>query len=196
MKLFNKWEQTGIVIEDQGLKKYININEVMIPRTLGRNAKHRFYRNRCHIVERLMNKLAVPGHKGKKHKLTSRKITGKGFKTYGIVYKTFEEIEKQTKQNPLKIFVKALENAAPREEITTIEYGGARYPQSVDCSPQRRIDLVLRQMTQGAYQKSFNTKNNIVKCLTNEIINAYNISQNSQAISKKLELERQAGSSR
>ena len=95
-----------------------------------------------------------------------------------------------------QITIKAIENAAPREEITTIEYGGARYPQSVDCSPQRRIDLVLRQMTQGAYQKSFNTKNNIVKCLTNEIINAYNISQNSQAISKKLELERQAGSSR
>ena len=95
MKLFNKWEQTGIVIEDQGLKKYININEVIIPKTLGRNAKHRFYRNRCHIVERLMNKLNVPGHKGKKHKLTSRKITGKGFKTYGIELPVYSLISQQ-----------------------------------------------------------------------------------------------------
>ena len=66
--------------------------------------------------------------------------------------------EKQTKENPIKIFAKALENAAQREEIITIEYGGARYPKAVECAPQRRVDLALRYMTQGAYQKSFNSK--------------------------------------
>ena len=51
-------------------------------------------------------------------------------------------------------------------------------------------------MTQGAYQKSFNSKKSIENCLAEEIINAYKLSSNSNAISKKLEVERQADSSR
>ena len=90
----------------------------------------------------------------------------------------------------------ALENAAQREEIITIEYGGARYPKAVECSPQRRIDIALRQMTQGAYQKSFNSKKSIENCLAEEIINAYRLSSASNAIAKKFEVERQADSSR
>ena len=98
--------------------------------------------------------------------------------------------------NPVEVFVKALENSAPREEITTIEYGGARYPQAVECAPQRRVDLALRQMVQGSYQKSFNKKPNMVEVLADEIIKAYNSDQGSAAIAKKLELERQADASR
>ena len=92
--------------------------------------------------------------------------------------------------------MKAIENAAQREEILTIEYGGARYPKAVDCAPQRRIDLALRNMTQGAYLKSFNSKRSIVDALADEIIAASELSQNSNAISKKLDTERQADSAR
>ena len=99
-------------------------------------------------------------------------------------------------KNPIEVFVKALENAAPREEITTIEYGGARYPQAVECSPMRRVDVALRQMVQGSYSRCFNKKIKIEDALADEIIKAYNTDQTSQAISKKLELERQADSSR
>ena len=144
-----------------------------------------------------MGKLQVPGHKGKSHKLTSGHCTGKAMNSYRIVFKAFGIIENQTKKNPIEVFVKALENAAPREEITTIEYGGARYPQAVDCSPQRRIDIALRQMTQGSYAKAFNKKVSMEKALANEIIGAYNADQaSSQAYSKRIELERQAESAR
>jgi ribosomal protein S7 len=51
-------------------------------------------------------------------------------------------------------------------------------------------------MTQGSYQKSFNSKISIEDALSSEILNAYNLSQQSVAIAKKLELERQADSSR
>ena len=138
----------------------------------------------------------IPGHKGKKHFKSSGNITGKGNKAYNIVEKTMEIIEKKLKENPIKIFVQALENAAPREEIITIEYGGARYPKAVECAPQRRIDIALRLMTQGAYHKSFNSKKAIEDCLADEIINAYNLSSSSSAIAKKQELERQADASR
>lgn len=196
IKLFDKWDTSSIAVDDLGLRDYISLKPMIVPRTYGRNAMYRFWRSRTNIVERLMNKLMVTGHKGKKHKTTSGQFSGKGMCVYNIVLKAFEMIEKQLNKNPVEVFVKALENAAPREEITAIEYGGARYPQAVECAPQRRVDIALRQMTQGAYSKSFNKKVSITKALAEEIMKAYRIDQGSQAISKKLELERQADSAR
>jgi small subunit ribosomal protein S7 len=196
LKIFNKWVSTGILVEDPGLKRYINLNPILVPRTGGKNAFGRFKKSNYHIVERLINKLMIPGHKGKKHKTTSGHCTGKGLTAYKIVERAFNMIEKETKENPIKILVKAIENAAPREEITTIEYGGARYPQALEVAPQRRIDFALRQIIQGSYGKCFGKKTSIERALASEIIAAYNCDQNSQAISKKLELERQADSSK
>jgi len=195
MKLFNKYD-TNIQVQDPGLKSYINLSPLIVVKTSGRNVKVRFWKSKYNIVERLINKVMVPGHRGKKHKTTSGRCTGKAQKAYKIILKTFEIIEEKTKKNPVEVFLRALENAAPREEITTIEYGGAKYPQAVECSPQRRIDLTLRQMVQGSYQRSFNNKKKFHECLAEEIINAYSLNQQSQAISKKLELERQSDSSR
>jgi len=196
IKFFNLWDTKDIKVTDPGLKPYINLTPVLVPKTEGRNIKQRFHKSKTSIIERLINKLMVPGHKGKKHKLTSYHLTGKKTNAYKIVLKTFKIIEEKTNQNPIKIFVKALENAAPREEITTIEYGGARYPQAVECGPQRRVDIALRMMTQGAYQKSFNKKIKIEQALADEILKAYNCDKESAAIAKKLELERQADASR
>ncbi|MBI2671044.1 30S ribosomal protein S7 [Candidatus Woesearchaeota archaeon] len=195
-KLFNKWQTDIIEINDISLKPYINLKSILVPRTHGRSGLNRLWTEPAPIVERLMNKMMVPGHKGRKHKLTSGHNTGKSTKLYKTVEKTLLLIEQNTKKNPVEVLVKAIENAAPREEITTIEYGGARYPQAVDTSPLRRIDISLRFMVQGSYQKSFNSKVPIEKALADEIIAAYNMDQKSAAISKKLELERQADASR
>ena len=196
LKLFNKWDTSEVVVSDPGLKAYITLSSVLVPRSQGRHASNRFWKTKSNIVERLMNKIQITGHKGKKHSKTSGHMTGKGIHVYNTIQKALEIIEQKTKDNPLKVLIKAIENAAPREEITTIEYGGARYPQAVDCAPQRRIDIALRQMTQGAYSKSFNKKTTIAEALADEIMKAYAIDQLSQAISKKLELERQADSAR
>lgn len=193
---FNRWGIEGIRIGDPGLERYITLDPKIVPKTGARYHGNKFHKSRIFIVERLINKVMIPGHKTKKHFKTSCKITGKAHIAYDIIEKTFRLIEKQTKENPVKVFVKALENAAPREEIITIEYGGARYPKAVECAPQRRIDIVLRLMTQGAYHKCFNSKKGIIECLAEEIINAYKLDRASNAIAKKLELERQADASR
>ena len=162
----------------------------------GRLGLNRLWGKKIPIVERLMNKMMVAGHRGKKHRLTSGRCTGKSHTVFNIVEKTFDIIEQKTKKNPVEVFIKALENAAPREEITAIEYGGARYPQAVECAPQRRVDIALRMFAQGSFQKSFGKKIKIEEALSDEIIKASNIDQGSAAISKKLELEKQADSSR
>ncbi|NTV24199.1 MAG: 30S ribosomal protein S7, partial [Nanoarchaeota archaeon] len=59
-----------------------------------------------------------------------------------------------------------------------------------------RIDVALRHMTQGVYQKSFDSKKSAVSNLVDELVNAYSKSTNSVAVSKKYEVERQCDSSR
>jgi len=196
IKAFNRWGTDGIAVDDVGLKGYITLEPRLAPKTGGRYAGNRFHKSKIFIVERLINKIMVPGHRGKRHSRTSYHITGKAHTAYNIVEEAFKLIEQKTKENPIHVFIKAIENAAQREEIVTIEYGGARYPKAVECAPQRRIDLALRYMTQGAYAKSFNTKKHIVNTLADEIMAAYSKSNLSNAITKKLEIERQADTAR
>lgn len=196
VKLFNRWTTENINVEDPGLVRYITIDPVIVPRTGAKYAGNRFHKSKINIVERLINKLMVPGHKSKKHFKSSSSITGKAENAYKIVEEVFEKIETKTKKNPVEVFVKAVVNAAPREEVLTIEYGGARYPKAVDVAPQRRIDFVLRLMVQSSYQKSFNSKRSISNALAQEILDAYDFKQTSAVISKKKEMERQADSAR
>jgi small subunit ribosomal protein S7 len=193
---FGKWDCSQIKVEDPGVAPYINTNPMIVNKTGARYAGNKFYKSKIFIVERLMNKLMVPGHRAKKHKISSGQCTGMGSTTYKLVEKAFIIIEEKLKKNPVEVFVKALENAAPREEVIAIEYGGARYPKALECAPQRRVDLALRQMTQGAYQKTFNARKDAAQAIADEIIAAYQLSQMSASVSKKLELERQADAAR
>ncbi|MFW6449965.1 MAG: 30S ribosomal protein S7, partial [Nanoarchaeota archaeon] len=196
IKVFNRWSMEGVEVQDPGLKRYISLDQKIVPRTGGRYARNRFHKSKMFIIERLMNKIQNPGHKGKKHFKTSGHCTGKGSKIYNLMEKTLEIIEKKTGKNPVEVTVKAIENGAPREEILMIEYGGAHYPRPVEVAPQRRVDFALRLLVQSSYHKSFNSKKDFVSVFADEIINAYNSSNQAQVISKKHELERQADSSR
>ena len=196
IKYFNKWNLDGVTVTDLGLKDYISLSPKIVPKTGAKYAGNRFHKSRVSIVERFINKLMIPGHKAKKHFKTSGSITGKAQTTLKIMEDVLTVIETKTKENPIAVLVSAIENAAPREEIIAIEYGGARYPKAVECAPQRRIDLAMRWITQSSYQKAFNSKTSIVDALANEIIHAYNLSNQSAAISKKYDTERQADSSR
>ena len=193
---FDRWDVSGIKVVDPGLRNYITLEPKIVPKTGARYAGNRFHKSKVFIVERLINKVMVPGHKGKKHFKSSGHISGKANNSYAIVERVFEIIERRIKENPIAVFVKALENAAQREEIITIEYGGARYPKAVECAPQRRIDMALRLMAQGSYAKAFGSKKAIEDCLADEIIAAYKLSSDSFAVSKKLEVERQSDASR
>ena len=92
--------------------------------------------------------------------------------------------------------MQCVENGAPREETITIEYGGARYPKAVEMSPQRRVDHVMKLLAQNAYAKAFNSKKTAASALAEEVLACAELSPQSVLISKKLEMERQADSSR
>lgn len=185
IKLFGKWSYEGVEVRDPSLKRYISLKPVWLPHTGGRHEHRRFGKAEVPIVERLMNKLMRPGRNaGKKHL------------SYNIVKQAFELIYLKTGENPLQVLVRAIENAAPREETTRIMYGGIAYHVAVDVSPQRRVDLALRFITDGARNAAFNNPKPIEECLADEIIAAANYDPKSYAIQRKEEIERIALSSR
>jgi len=194
--VFNKWSAKEAAVTDEGLKRYITLEPTYRTKTGARYGSKRFYKSKVFIIERLINKLMVPGHRARKHKMSSGHITGKSSGARKIVHTAFSLVEQRTKKNPFTVFVTALENCAPREEIITIEYGGARYPKAVDSAPQRRVDVALRYLIHGSFDKAFNKKKNISEALADEIINSYALNSESLGVSKKNETERQADSSR
>lgn len=194
-KVFDKYDVSGIVVQDLGLKSVINIKPKLIIKSQGRNVV-KFGQTKVNVIERLMNKLAVGGHRGKKHKLEKGNATGKYTKNMQIILEVLEIIEKKTGKNPVQVLVTAIENIAPRDEITVIEYGGARYPQAIDVSPIRRVNLSLKYIIHGASDKAFNKKKTITQCLAEEIMMAAEKNGESFAIRKKKESESQADSAR
>ncbi len=197
IKFLNKWSYEGVKVEDKGLQAYINLKPMVYPKTGGRHARQQFYKSKLNIIERLANKLFVPGHKGKKHKYTSGHCVGKTLNAFTIIDEAFEIIHKKTKQNPIQVLVKAIENAAPLEEVITYQKGGIFVREPVVTSPQRRVDLALRHIAQGTYHKCFNKKTSAAQALAEEILGAYNKdTTKSYAYEERVRREKEAASSR
>lgn len=197
IKLFNRWSFKDVKVNDPGLKPYINLDPVIVPNTGGKFSQKKFGKSKVNIVERFVNKLMVPGHRGKKHLISSGRNTGKSHTIMKILEEVFEKIEKGTKKNPIEVLVGALENASLREEISSYQIGGTIVRKAVVTSPQRRVDSALSIIVQSSYRKSFGNKITMADALVDEIINAYkNDSSKSFAIKEKERIEREAGGAR
>src|SRR3989338_9981872 len=194
-KIFDLYGTEGIVVQDQGLKSEINLTPKLALKSNGRNVQ-KFGQTKVNLVERLINKLGVGGHRGKKHKIILGLSTGKYTRNAMIVLEAFEIISKKTVENPVAVLVRAIENSAPRDEITVIEYGGARYPQAVDVSPLRRVNLALRWIVHGASDKAFGKKKSFSQALADEITMASENNGESFAFRRKNDAEKQADSAR
>lgn len=196
IKLYDKWGFSEVTISDMGLVGYVNLKPVFIPRSNGYYHNTAFYKTKVNIVERLMNRLQVTGHKGKKHKISTGHNTGKAQKIASLMKEVLETLEKRTKENPIQVLVTAIENAAPREEVITIERSGARYAQAVDIGPQRRVDLVLRYLAQGASHKAFDSSTSLKDALVDDIMDCYNKGNTSMAMSRRNEIEKMAAAAK
>ena len=194
-KIFDLYDIAEVKVEDPGLKSAINLEPKLILKSYGRNVQ-KFGQTKVNIVERLMNRVAVAGHRGKKHKIIVGTSTGKYTRNMNIVLKAFKLIEKRTNKNPIQVLIKAIENSAPKDEVTVIEYGGARYPQAVDVSPLRRVNLALKHIVHGSSDKAFNKKKSYSQALAEEIIMASEQNGESFAVRKKKDSEAQADSAR
>ncbi len=185
IKLFQKWSFKDITVKNIGLQRYLNLTPMVEPHSMGRHEHQRFRKAKVNIVERLINGLMRGG-----------KNAGKKAKATNFVKEAFEIINIRTGKNPIDILVQAVENSAPCEDTTRVSYGGVVYHLSVDVAPQRRIDLAIRHITDGARIASMNNPRSIQETVAEELILASNKDIKSAGVAKRNEIERIAQSSR
>jgi len=194
--LFNRWDTSGVAIRDEGLKRYMKLDSLAVPRTGGKYGTDTILKIKMSVVERFMNKLMLSGHRGKKHKITSGHHAGKTPMLYNVLKEAFMIIEKKTGQNPLQILVGAIENSALLEEVASYRLGGIIARNAVVTSPQRRLDIALRHLTQGIFRSSFRNKRSLSNVIADELIAAYNNDSKCFAITERNRIEKEAEGAR
>ncbi|MCL4399442.1 30S ribosomal protein S7 [Candidatus Parvarchaeota archaeon] len=193
IRLFDEFDM-DVTINNPGLANVISLKPFILPKSAGLYSQQRFSRRRINLVERLITHLMVPGHKGKKHLRTSKISSGRYYTAFKIVDGAFKRLKKEGK-NPMEVFVRAVENSAPREEVMTLLIAGQRIAKQVDTSPMRRVDIAIRWIAQGTFQLSFSGKK-AKDSLYEILLSASNNLETSFPISKRIDAERQAASSR
>jgi small subunit ribosomal protein S7 len=182
--MLEKYEMSSVKIEDQGLQRYIILENKDF--FLGApHANRMFGKSNVSIIERLINIL-----------MKTENYTGQKTKAYKVVRSAFEIIDKRAKVNPVQVLVDALQNAAPKEETTRLRFGGIMVPKAVDISPQRRLDIALRNICSGTMSASHKNKKRIEACLADELLKASKNDPASFAVAKKNDLERVAKAAR
>ena len=71
-------------------------------------------------------------------------LRGKKSVAEKIVYGSFDIIEKRMKEEPLRVFKKALENVKPAVEVKSRRVGGSTYQVPVEIRGDRRTALAFR----------------------------------------------------
>jgi len=104
-----------------------------------------------------------------------------------IVYGAFEVIENKTKNDPLAMFRRALENVRPRVEVKSRRVGGATYQVPIEVRPERATSLAMRWL--ASYARSRAGKSTREK-LADEIIDAAN--ERGEAVKKREDTHRMA----
>ena len=182
--MLSKYNMNEVKIEDQGLARYINLETENIYLG-GINSNKLFGKSKIPIVERLINSI-----------MRTENYNGKKTKAYKIVRDAFDIIDKKIKKNPMQVLVEAIQNSAPKEETTRLRFGGINVPKAVDVSPQRRLDVAIRNITKGTLNATYKNKKSVENCLADEIIKASKNDVASFAVAKKNDAERVAKSAR
>jgi small subunit ribosomal protein S7 len=108
-----------------------------------------------------------------------------------VVYAAFEKVKAATKEEPMVVFERALENVMPLLEVASKRVGGANYQVPREVRPERRFVLALRWIIGAARAKK---GKGMADKLAEEIIAASKNEGN--AIKKKLDMHRMAEANR
>ena len=108
-----------------------------------------------------------------------------------LVYSAFDKIKVITKEEPMVVFERALENTMPLLEVASKRVGGANYQVPREVRPERRFILALRWIIGAARAKK---GKGMADKLAEEIIAASKNEGN--AIKKKLDMHRMAEANR
>jgi small subunit ribosomal protein S7 len=96
-------------------------------------------------------------------------LRGKKSVTEQIFYGAMETIRERAKDDPLKIFRKAVDNVKPSVEVKSRRVGGSNYQVPVEVRSERSSALALRWLIAYARERS---ENSMRERLANELLDA------------------------
>lgn len=108
------------------------------------------------LVTKLINSIMKDGKKGVAQK---------------IVFDSFDIVKEKTSQEPMEVFLKAMENIKPALEVKSRRVGGANYQVPIEVKTERSQALALRWLTQYSRLRGGHS---MAENLANEIIDASN----------------------
>jgi small subunit ribosomal protein S7 len=103
------------------------------------------------------------------------------------VYGAFRIIESKTRNDPLAMFRRALDNVRPRVEVKSRRVGGATYQVPIEVRPERATSLAMRWLVHSARTRQGRSMSDK---LANELIDAAN--ERGEAVKKKEDTHRMA----
>ncbi len=116
---------------------------------------------------------------------------GKKSLAENIVYKAMERVKQKSKEDPLKMFEKAVENVRPVLETKSRRVGGATYQVPVEVLLNRSISLAVRWLIRFARDRAGKS---MEEKLSAEIIDAVN--NRGGAVKKREDIHKMAESNR
>lgn len=97
-------------------------------------------------------------------------IQGKKSLAERVFYNAMDIIEEKMKEDPLKVFKRAVENVKPSLEVKPRRVGGATYQIPIEVRPDRRTALSIRWIIQNSRSRD----KKIVFGLSSELMEAAN----------------------
>jgi small subunit ribosomal protein S7 len=114
-------------------------------------------------------------------------VDGKKSTAERAVYGAFRVIESKTRNDPLAMFRRALDNVRPRVEVKSRRVGGATYQVPIEVRPERATSLAMRWIVHCARTRQGRSMSDK---LANELIDAAN--ERGEAVKKKEDTHRMA----
>mgnify|MGYP003574455346 FL=1 len=80
-------------------------------------------------------------------------LDGKKSVAERMVYGALDQVADKTKEDPLEVFSRALDNVRPVVEVKSRRVGGATYQVPVEVRPKRRTALAMRWLVDAARRR-------------------------------------------
>ena len=80
-------------------------------------------------------------------------LDGKKSVAERIVYGALDQVANKTKEDPVEVFTRALDNVRPIVEVKSRRVGGATYQVPVEVRPRRRTALAMRWLVDAARRR-------------------------------------------
>ncbi|MFA6955305.1 MAG: 30S ribosomal protein S7 [Thermoanaerobaculia bacterium] len=119
--------------------------------------------------------------------INSLMLAGRKSVAEGIFYGAMKKVEDRAKDDPLKIFKKAVDGVKPAVEVKSRRVGGSNYQVPVEVRPSRRTSLAIRWLIQFAADRGEKT---MMDKLAGELLDAANGRGN--AVKKREDTHRMA----